>query len=296
MVPPGKSVLLINLDETAIVWQEASHVGNIVLRKRPLGEARAACKGKGGSKELRSYLTHIGLVCNDTEIQPKLPQILLANRSTVQVGKFDAVRDTLGDNMEVWVARSAWVNSDILCLVLRRLATVLAEVAPDKQIILQLDCFRAHFARTVMELAASLNIWLVYIPSKLTPLLQTCDTHVFSRFKNHIRTSVCRCRADAEEGTLSVEAWIKCICLSIRHIMNGNSWAASFSQNGYPFVHGSLGQHIRKHIPDLGTHVSHERPRLDDLKCIFPARSAVAYDVLLPKFSPLRRVRSKTSL
>ena len=77
-------------------------------------------------------------------------------------------------------AKSAWVNTAVMMNVLSRLKHSLAHI-PNSQVILLLDSHKAHLNKNVLELAVSLNIWVLVVPAKLTWLLQPLDAHVFAK-------------------------------------------------------------------------------------------------------------------
>ena len=68
-------------------------------------------RGRATTRQLRMHLTHIAIVCDDPDIQPYLPQILLVAGTVLPAGVADAVRGILPGNVEVWRAKSGWVNS-----------------------------------------------------------------------------------------------------------------------------------------------------------------------------------------
>ena len=85
-VPPGKRVLRVNFDETAICLFQGAGRGNVFLAKTdpavqhvPLGKRR-------------TFLTHVGFVCDDPIIQPLLPQVVVGNEHMIKAGQVDALR------------------------------------------------------------------------------------------------------------------------------------------------------------------------------------------------------------
>ena len=79
-VPVGKEPLFINLDEAAIPYSFAGVAGAVICTNfLPQGQAHSTESLERG--ETRGNITHIGLLTHSTEVQGRLPQILLGNNS-----------------------------------------------------------------------------------------------------------------------------------------------------------------------------------------------------------------------
>ena len=184
-VPPGKPVLLLNLDETSIRFWYEPRLGLRSGRGQPprRGFARQASRG-----QQRKALSHIAIICDDTSVQPHLPQVLLANERTVTAQMLRHWSSLPGCTTEIWRGKSAWINDKVFGRIVRRLGKALAERAGDRQAILLLDAHTCHFSAAALAAARACNIWICIIPASMTGLLQPLDTHVFSRFKMFLRT------------------------------------------------------------------------------------------------------------
>ena len=88
-VSDGKSILRINLDETAVCLFQGGCKGTIFTgKKRQRGEAfQRVAKGNR-----RCYLTHVALICDRADIQPLLPQTLIGNEHTFPARSMAALR------------------------------------------------------------------------------------------------------------------------------------------------------------------------------------------------------------
>ena len=79
-VPPSDSVLRLNLDETSIKFWYEPRMG----LRRPAGEVpRVGFARQASRSQLRRASSHIAIICDDTGLQPHLPQVLLVNERTV---------------------------------------------------------------------------------------------------------------------------------------------------------------------------------------------------------------------
>ena len=118
-IPMGKKVLLLNLDETSICAFMGKTKGNIFIRK---GVKQRMSKG-----HQRTYLTYIGVICDDVELQPLLPQFVVANGHPLAVRELHRLRESCSSNVRVLREKSAWMNTDLfpkmICLLAESLAT-----------------------------------------------------------------------------------------------------------------------------------------------------------------------------
>ncbi|CAE8597764.1 unnamed protein product, partial [Polarella glacialis] len=79
-VPIGKRTLMINMDETALAYSWAGQKkGTIVCRDR-LPNGRSLRTEQASRSDMRGNVTHMAFICDESSIQPLLPQILLGNR------------------------------------------------------------------------------------------------------------------------------------------------------------------------------------------------------------------------
>ena len=187
----GKPLLRINLDETRIGLHFSAPRG---LQARAV--SRRAQKAKARRRKTvvqnvplgkkRAGFTHVAMICDDTSLQPRLPQILLGNEAIFPVATLDALRPTLPPNVRLWRRRSGWVTKDLLRDIIRELAIALGELTATHTVVLLLDTASMHICPRAIGMAARHGICMQYIPAKMTWLLQPLDTHVFARYKLHL--------------------------------------------------------------------------------------------------------------
>ena len=83
VLPPGKQILHVNMDETSVPAFHGQEVGNITEWKK---RGRAAEPVTfADRKKRRSAYTHCAFICDDPQIQPLLPQLILASEATMTV-------------------------------------------------------------------------------------------------------------------------------------------------------------------------------------------------------------------
>ena len=172
-VPPGKTALRINWDETAICLHQGGKKGNIFL-----------CKGhnavqQGTKAARRAYVTQVALVCDHPLIQRCLPQVVICNERTLPVKMHAALQARLGGNFVLLRRKTAWVNTDISVEIMRLIAQALQPFSHEWQPVLMLDAYRAHIGARVFNAGVRYKLWLLVVPAGMTWLLQVLDTHVF---------------------------------------------------------------------------------------------------------------------
>ena len=184
-VPPGRSVLRLNLDETSVRFWYEPRLG---LRRPTSQVPRAGFARQASRGQLRRAFSHVGIICDDTSLQPHLPQVLLVNERTVTAEQHRHWTSLPGCNAKLWRGKSAWINDEVFAKIIRELGKVLRARAGNRQAILLLDAHNCHFSKGTLAACRDYDIWPVIIPARMTSMLQPLDTHVFSRFKMFLRT------------------------------------------------------------------------------------------------------------
>ena len=186
-VTGGRQLLRLNLDETAVAyWDTKKNRGNLYIGG-PRG-VRRALRAKATLAQLRMHITHVAVVCDDTSIQPLLPQILLVSTHTLPAYKVDEVAAELGPNVEIWRERSAWVNAVVFRRIIIRIGEALAHLRGSHAFILSMDTFAAHFDSAVLRAAARARLWVCPVPARTTCKMQVLDTHGFAKYKDLIQS------------------------------------------------------------------------------------------------------------
>ena len=305
-VPPTKRLLRVALDETSVAYFDTKKtIGNVFVGRRKKELARTLARGRATLRDLRIHLTHVAVVCDDVEIQPLLPQILVIAATVLPKGLVDAISALLPANVEVWRAKSGWVNGPIFCKIIERIAETLAPFRETRQCILMLDCLAAHYTSPVLRAAWAGGLWVTFVPANLTWLLQVLDTHCFSRYKEYLRDIFSRARASTPNGIVPIVSWISLICDTIRGVLEATEWGPAFDANGFSPSVAGVRQRIWDHIGDPIVAVCAGRPTVEQLRLVFPGgkRPLPLLAELFPPpappggaalAAPVRRLRRKT--
>ena len=82
-VAHGKTVLRINLDETSACVFQGDVKGNVFVSNK---RSRDEPMQKISQGRRRCHFTHVGLICDRTDLQPLLPQVIVGNERTFKAG------------------------------------------------------------------------------------------------------------------------------------------------------------------------------------------------------------------
>lgn len=271
-IPACKCALRINMDETSVCMWQGNARGNIFVSKRCLptqNVPRSTC---------RQYMTHLAFVCDDRELQLKLPQIIICNKHTLTASMHEELKDRCPSNVTIVVGESAWVNGSVIALAVRLLAVALRPYIGTVQPILMFDACYAHLVSVVWATLTRYSIWPLLVPAKLTWFMQPLDTHAFHAFKCRLRLAYQIARVRTTDGKATVADLFDSIFVAIREILETRSWANAFDRDGF-----SVGQtRVRKRkwralgitapVP-LGS----DRPTAEQLSVVFPKRRKVPF-------------------
>ena len=113
----------------------------------------------------------------------------------------------------------------------------------------------------------------MFIPAKLTWLIQPCDTHCFALYKRFLKLVVLRFKARNHYNTVpTVLVWFTFIADTIVNLMNQRSWVTSFRENGFGDFQMRTSDYIKRHLAGATTlPISFLNPGPDILACLFPA-------------------------
>ena len=225
-VAPGKVVLRINFDETAVCVAQNHKKGNLLLRKR------AARRGFG-TKVTRAYLNHVAFICDDAEIQRLLPQVIIGNEYVLKAGELAALRARVPHNTVFIRAHAAWVNGPACKTLLKLLHDALAPFLERVQPILLFDAYKGHLTYYKWNSCAKFRIWPILVPASMTWYFQPLDTHSFAAYKRRLHDAYQELCAELRGGVGGVSEVVDSIVTATAEVLNVRSWAHAFDRNGY---------------------------------------------------------------
>ena len=154
LVHDGRPPLRLNLDETSIVLNHDDEKG--VVSQSSKGKFVLVKK----KSKKRGSLTHVAMVCDDTAVQPLLPQFIIGNESVLRVTDLSALETCLPKNVIVIRAKSSWVTVELFIVMLEMLRKILNGNNIKRLPILLLDCCPVHLHAHVWRAAKKNYIFL----------------------------------------------------------------------------------------------------------------------------------------
>ena len=146
----GKRPLLLNLDETSVPLTFTHSKGNIMLLD-DVKKWKDNAYQRSSRHEIRSFFTHVGLICDDVAIQPLLPQVIFVSTNLLTNAEFAIIPAELPFNVYVKRMKRGWNNKQEHCVILRILAAILRPFLTTRQAILLFDAAPLHLADEVLE-------------------------------------------------------------------------------------------------------------------------------------------------
>ena len=271
--PPGREPLILNMDETSI----CRHVGGLRGTIAQVSSGRPMPKDSASLAQRRCNISYIACIAHDAAVQPQLPQVLLGNEHQFTKELLRSLVGKVPPNVSIWRQRSAWNSHATMRRWLSLLSTALGPLMQNRYVVLLLDVHASHIDSSIFLHARRCGVRLVYIPAKMTALLQPCDTHVFAMFKMAFRKAWREKKARAVSGNASTGQWLQAVFAAIQSTMARTTVQKAFLSDGVLENQAQMSENLRSQL-DLPQTLSPVPPSAEAAACIFPARAKV--DVL----------------
>ena len=154
-------------------------------------------------------------------------------------------------------------------------------------IVLFLDAARIHCSRKVILACNYHGIRLILLPAKLTWLLQPCDTHLFVNYKRYMRQRWQEMALTMESGVVDIDTLFDIVFDTIETVVNSQSWAHAFMENGFHSSFGYLSSYIMKRLEYTAKPIMNtDPPTIETFVWCFPARTVIPENLLLKPWRP----------
>ena len=130
----------------------------------------------------------VAMVCDDSSLQLVLPQFIIGNQNILRVGDLKELDPMLPENIIVVRAKSSWITTELLIVVLEQLRRRLDNHRVAKSPVLLMDGCPVHLQAQVWKAARRLQILLCFVPTALTWLLQPLDVKILNELKAFVRS------------------------------------------------------------------------------------------------------------
>ena len=224
----------------------------------------------------RCCLTHVAFICDRSDLQQLLPQVIIGNERTFTAEGFAALQALCPANVILVRQKSAW-NNGVLCgTIIKWLGDALRPHIDAVQPVLLLDAVRLHWAPAVLTACRASGVWPVLVPAKTTWLLQPLDTHAFQPYKAHLREAYQKARAAHQSADLPIEQFLPCVYETIQNILEGKKWAAAFNKDGFGNSQTQIRNFVKEELSiDAPVHLPTSRPASEQLQACFPRKAHV---------------------
>ena len=281
-VAGGRRILRLNLDETSVSLFQGTGRGAVMFDRKRHHPSDEPVQTANRQKR-RACMTHVAIICDDLALQPMLPQYVIGNLVVFPQRQWAALQASCPGNVVLVRQRSAWNNTRLFATILRKLGAVLRPFLCSVQPVLLMDASRIHFAQPALQACRSVSIWPVFVPAKLTWLLQPCDTHCFLGYKRVLRDVYQATRANTPGGNLTILEFMSCLYSVFRRVLQGHRWALAFDRDGYGAGQSEVSMFVKRQLQVEGAlEVPVSRPSHDQLRLCFPRRARLSMGSLLP--------------
>ena len=264
---------MINLDETAIHRCATKQRGYFCKNKF---DAEGNILARNIHKALkRGTATHVAAITNVSAVQGVLPQIFLLNNRTFR--KND-IPDNLPAGMMFWRDVSGWNTGTKMVCILEAIKERIDPFVESSQPIVLLDMAPAHLMPEVYAAAHRLNIWLLFIPAKMTYLLQPLDVACLSSYKCSLRKVFTE--NEDNNGCLQTQDWFAALTKLLRSFWRARSWKNAFGCVGLSGKTCDLSEEIRSLGLVHNTVKPLSFPKETDIEKFWPKKKKVPFKSL----------------
>jgi hypothetical protein len=228
--PPGASTIVVAMDETSVTNVKRTAKGTVVPRSRQ-GDLR---QNQGKPRRNLRRTTLIACVCSDASLQPHMPQIWLplTDPTRLPPASMRAVFTASGAPHEAWHGTKGFVTQRLLRAWLTRMHRRVRILRPKARIVVVMDVCPAHVAQPLLAAAARLGLILVFVPARLTWLLQILDTHVFAQLKREMRRRFWMATQRSADHCLSPAEQLQALTEAATDVLVRRSWSHLFPRVG----------------------------------------------------------------
>ena len=279
------------MDETSVAFHFGRQRG-FVIRKRSLPQGKTHKKEKRTAGDSKANMSFLAFMTHDADIQPKLPQIFICNKNQIPAKTLKDI-GPVPENFYLWREESAWNSHAKMRRAMCCLVKHLKDYQATHQIILVLDVAKSHYDSSIFSLATRQGIRLLYVPAKLTWLLQPADTHAFSLLKRRLRKAWMTLVVDIGTGEIQQARWVREMFQVSKKLFTEIDWYSAFESNGL-LDENKLSQRILKQLGwDMPMEASADVLTPDQLKVIFPRRAKVSHESIFRWALPKAKAKPK---
>ena len=228
-MPAGKRLLRVNLNETAVrcFYTCSKGVRPCRAEAAKIPALRSAAE-RASRRWQRMGLTHVGLICDDEEVQLRLPQVILASDKAVLKRDATLLEARLRRNVYLVRGRTGWMTSAMLASILELLGRVLAADGGQWQPVLLMDALPSHYSDRVLRAASRAGVWVIIVPAYTMHLRQPLDTEAFLPDKRFLRARYAETRVDDAIGRIRMHDVVDAVNAACGAVLQGRPCSGTF--------------------------------------------------------------------
>ena len=139
-----------------------------------------------------------------------------------------------------WTTESEWINQSTT----RTLHNCLKEHTKEYQIIFVVNATRCHIHRDIMNHTCRHGMWMLYVPMKMTWLLQPLDAYVFVGFRSHLKQQYADPKYLTDTDNMPSITWLRRLWHSIKHKVQCLNWKSAYSTVGLLDQQQNITEHV----------------------------------------------------
>jgi hypothetical protein len=220
-------------------------------------------------------------IANVPEVQRELPQIFLGSARHFTGAFLAAYRPRMPDGMYLWSNERGWMTHAVCLVLLRAIHASLGTLLERYHVILLMDANRAHLDEAICRRARALGMTLVFVPAKLTWLLQPADTHLFAPLKSAVRRKYTNMQLETTDGRIDKEQWLSVVVDALSEVVVDRSWSNAFASNGITNRQPDASMYVRTMGGLSRGNYATAKPTLPELQYLF-GMTNIPYASLVP--------------
>ncbi len=283
----GKTLLRVNLDETAIRLFCEPAKGSVVLRPDWSRREPNRVRMRASKSLRRGSFTHVAAVCDCSSLQPFIPQAFLGGHNVILQRDVNAVLDDLPHNAYLLRKDNGWADQESLAVVLKLLSRAIRTRCGEQvQPALLMDTFAAHLSPAFLRACRRSGFWVIFVPASTTWLLQPLDTHVFASYKRQLERSFRQSQIASADGVVTTQSVLRIAATTARKVFASRKWSAAFDACGFGCNQTRLGSRCAALSEKL--HVERPaKPSHDEttVRTVLPKRKKPLMALMAPEFT-----------
>ena len=224
------NVVVVNLDETGMSNVKEGRHGTVIARNRQ----HALDNVDRADQRYFSRCTLLAAIADDLPTQAALPQVFLPRQAAAASPSRATLRavEDAGAPAECWHGSGGFMSAPLLRQYLTKLRAAVRSVRPGWKVVVAMDAANAHTNLKVLRHARRLGMHVLFVPARMTWMLQPLDTHVFAVLKRRMRQLVMEQRMAAARGRITAAAVLRCAAIAAKQVLSSGDWRGVMARAG----------------------------------------------------------------